>query len=77
MWPDGNAGPIDLYEGQYGRYGPVVELNSHRIPGIKNLYATGGWKGTTASCQAGYTCYKVIAEDLGLRKPWDEKKRPY
>jgi len=77
FWPDGNAGPFDLYEGQYGRFGPIVELSSYRVPGIKNLYATGGWKATTSNCQAGYACYKVIAQDLGLRKPWEEKGRPY
>jgi len=77
FWPDGNAGPFDLYEGQYGRYGPIVELSRYRVPEIKDLYITGGWKATTSSSQAGYACYKVIAEDLGLPKPWEEKGRPY
>ena len=77
FWPDGNAGPFDLYEGQYGRCGPIIELSRYKIPGIENLYATGGWKATTSSCQAGYACYKVIAEDLDLGKPWKEKGRPY
>jgi phytoene dehydrogenase-like protein len=77
FWPDGNPGPFDLYEGQYGRVGPIVELSGYKVPEIKNLYATGGWKATTSSCQAGYACYKVIAEELDLPKPWKDKGRPY
>lgn len=65
--------PHQLYS-----YRPIPELAHHRTP-IKNLYATGGaWppKGCAASWQ-GYNCYKIMAEDYGLRKPWEEKNRPY
>jgi hypothetical protein len=43
------------------------------------MYATGsGWPplGIAANWN-GYNCYKVIAEDFGLRKPWEEKGRPW
>ncbi len=76
--PAGNWCVIDDTLAQSGRFRPIPELAGHRIP-IKGLYATGtawhpmGYAGTSH----GYTCYKVIAEDLGLRKPWLEKGRPY
>jgi hypothetical protein len=25
----------------------------------------------------GYTCYKVIAEDFDVQKPWEEDGRPF
>ena len=54
------------------------EFARHRVPNIKNLYATGGqWGPYGGSCMEGYRAYKVIAEDLGLTKPWEEKGRPY
>jgi phytoene dehydrogenase-like protein len=64
--------------GQYGRFRPVPELARHRTP-IKNLYATGsGWHpyGGAFSWQ-GYNCYKIIAEDFSLRKPWEEQGYPF
>ncbi len=76
--PAGNWCVIDNIPSQFGRVRPIPELASHRIP-IENLYATGSaWHpyGAAHSIQ-GYNCYKVIAEDLGLRKPWGEKGRPY
>jgi hypothetical protein len=46
---------------------------------IKNLYATGAaWHPYPgAHSFQGYNVYKVMAEDFGLRKPWEEKGRPY
>ncbi|MDO8784591.1 MAG: hypothetical protein Q7J12_00080, partial [Syntrophales bacterium] len=76
--PYGNWCVIDNSPSQVGRLRPIPELASGRMP-IKNLYATGsGWHpfGNGSSCQ-GYNIYKVIAEDLGLKKPWEEKKRPF
>ena len=72
MAPDGNWAIIDPVPHQTGPFRPIPELADHRTP-IKNLYATGAaWGAAGASVAQGYTCYKVIAEDLGLTKPWLE-----
>jgi len=76
--PAGNWCVVDNIPSQFGRTRPIPEIAGHRMP-IKNLYATGSaWHpyGSGHSHQ-GYNCYKVMAEDLGLRKPWEEKGRPY
>jgi len=76
--PQGNWNVIDITPTQVGRWRPTLELASGRTP-IKNLYATGaGWHpfGGGHSAQ-GYNIYKILAEDFGLRKPWEEKGRPY
>jgi len=76
--PAGEEHIISDPPSQLGSYRPIPELARHRTP-IKNLYATGtAWppKGLAASWQ-GYNCYKIMAEDYGLRKPWEEKGRPY
>ncbi|MDP3947496.1 MAG: hypothetical protein Q8Q41_02285, partial [bacterium] len=76
--PAGNWAILDQCPSQMGRCRPIPELSSGRMP-IKNLYATGvgwhPWAGGTS--MQGYNIYKVIAQDLGLRKPWEEKGRPY
>ncbi len=71
--PHGNFAGIDRTLWQSGPNRPTPELSSHRTP-IKNLYCTGGfWPiGGNASCEAGYNCYKTIARDLDLAKPWEE-----
>ena len=53
---------------------PTPELANHRTP-IKGLYATGAAWHLGANCGAteSYNCYKIIAEDMGLGKPWEEK----
>jgi len=76
--PSGNLAIIDNTPPQVGRWRPIPELASGRMP-IKNLYATGAAWGPKAGAQAwqGYNVYKVMAEDFGLRKPWEEKGRRY
>jgi len=76
--PAGNWCVIDNIPSQFGRTRPIPELAGHRMP-IQNLYATGtAWHpyGAGHSIQ-GYNCYKVMAEDMGLNKPWEEKRRNY
>lgn len=72
MAPTGNWAVIDHTPSQLGRFRPILELARHKTP-IKNLYATGSawhpWG--AASCWQSYNCYKVIADDLGLAKPWE------
>ena len=52
---------------------PTPELANHRTP-IKNLYCTGGswWVGTNIGGTESYNCYRIIAKDLNLGKPWEE-----
>ena len=78
MAPTGNWGVIDHFASQLGRFRPVPELAGHRTP-IKNLYATGSaWHPFAAATDwQGYNCYKVIGEDFGLRKPWEETGSPW
>jgi beta-carotene ketolase (CrtO type) len=57
---------------------PITEFGQHRICDIKGLYGTGeAWFWGGGACNEGYRAYKVIAEDFGLRKPWEEKGRSY
>lgn len=77
--PGGNWCVIDNVPHQFGKLRPIPELAGHRVPGIKHLYATGSaWHpyGAAHSAQ-GYNCYKVMADDLGLTKPWEEQGRPF
>ena len=76
--PAGNWCVIDNIPSQFGKLRPIPELASGRMP-VKSLYATGSaWHpfGSAHSAQ-GYNCYKVMAEDLGLDKPWEEGGRIY
>jgi phytoene dehydrogenase-like protein len=52
---------------------PIPELANHRTP-IKSLYATGAsWHvGANSGASESYNCYKIIAKDMGLGKPWEE-----
>ncbi len=76
--PGGNFTVIDNSPSQIGRWRPLPELADGRMP-IQNLYATGtAWHPFgNAGCFQGYNVYKVMAEDLNLRKPWEENGRPY
>ena len=68
---------IDQIAGHAGRFAPFREMCQYRMP-IKNLYATGAWRQPPgAGCFQGYVCYRAIADDFGLPKPWEEKGRPY
>ncbi|MFH0814274.1 MAG: NAD(P)/FAD-dependent oxidoreductase [Pseudomonadota bacterium] len=78
MGPVGNWGVIDNIPSQTGRNRPVPELARHRTP-VERLYATGtAWPFTACgmTCQ-GYNCYKVIAEDFDVKKPWAVDGRPF
>jgi len=77
--PAGGFAIIDNTPSQVGRFRPIPELADHRMPGIPNLYPTGGaWPPEGGGhCCAGYNCYKAIAQDLGLEKPWEKKGRPW
>ena len=77
--PNGSNALIDCPPYQRNENRPIPELADHRTP-VQNLYATGGcWHpGANASAAEAYNCYKIIATDLGLDKPWEEgnKKEP-
>ena len=76
--PAGNWCVIDFTLAQLGRFRPIPELAGHRTP-IDGLYATGtAWHPFGyAGCSQGYTAYKVMADDLGLGKPWEQEGRPW
>jgi phytoene dehydrogenase-like protein len=63
---------------QMGRFRPIPELAQYKTP-VDNLFLcsatthVGG--GIRGSC--GYNCYKVIADEFGLKKHWEEKGRSY
>ncbi len=79
---------IDMLEGgwvegamtvnQLDRFRPTPELSNYRMP-VENLYVcssnlhSGGGIGRGSS----YCCYKVIAEDHGLPRFWEEAGRTY
>jgi len=73
LYPDGNFAGIDASPSQRMDLRPVPELANHRTP-VKNLYCTGGsWHlGMNMGADSSYNCYKIIAKDLGLGKPWEE-----
>lgn len=76
--PMGDQATVDTVPGQMGKLRPIPELARYRTP-IKNLYATGtAWNlAHTGTAAQGYACYKAIADDLGLAKPWKDKGRLY
>jgi phytoene dehydrogenase-like protein len=78
MAPSGEEHVISAVPSQVGSFRPIPELAQHRTP-IRRLYCTGAaWppQGIATSWQ-GYNCYKIMADDYGLRKPWEEKGRLY
>ena len=74
----GNPLVVDPIPSQSGRFRPIPELADHRTP-IQGLYATGtGWHPyPSAHSSQGYNCYKVMADDFGLPKPWEENGYPW
>jgi phytoene dehydrogenase-like protein len=74
---DGCWGLIACTASQDYTLRPIPELSQYQIPGIDNFYMASG------SCHfsyalmgfAGYNCYKKIARDLDLKKPWEEQGR--
>ncbi len=71
--PNGTMACVDRSPYQTFENRPTPELANHRTP-IKNLYATGGsWHvGSNAGSTESYNCYKIIAKDMGLDKPWEK-----
>lgn len=67
-----------FFASQWGRLRPIPELASYRTP-IKNLYlcSSAVHSGGGIGRGPGYICFKVIAEDYGLPKIWEEKGRPH
>jgi len=73
LGPNGTMAGVDRPLHQIAENRPTPELANHRTP-IERLYATGGsWHvGSNAGSTESYNCYKIIAKDLGLAKPWEE-----
>ena len=73
LGPNGTMAGVDRPLHQIAENRPTPELADHRTP-IERLYATGGaWHvGSNAGATESYNCYKIIAKDLGLGKPWEE-----
>lgn len=73
LGPDGTMAGIDRSAHQMAENRPTPELANHRTP-VERLYATGGaWHvGSNAGSTEAYNCYKIIAKDLGLGRPWEE-----
>ncbi len=74
LMPTGCMAGIDRVPHQINENRPTPELANHRTP-IKNLYATGGcWHvGSNAGASEAYNCYKIIAKDMDLGKPWEKQ----
>jgi phytoene dehydrogenase-like protein len=73
MAPHGNMSTIDHVPYQWADLRPTPELANHRTP-IRDFYATGAaWhSGANSGSSEAYNCYKIIAKDMGLPKPWEE-----
>jgi phytoene dehydrogenase-like protein len=74
LGPNGCMPICDRVSHQCDDKRPIPELANHRTP-IKNLYATGAaWHlGANSGATESYNCYQIIAKDLGLPGPWQEK----
>jgi len=74
LGPHGCMTLLDRVPHQMEEKRPLPELANHRTP-IKNLYATGSaWHlGANSGSTESYNCYKIIAKDMNLGKPWEEK----
>ena len=67
-----------LLPSQEDRNRPCPELSGYRMP-IKGYYlcSNSGHVGGGIRAAAGYCCYKMVAEDFDLPKPWEEAGRSY
>ncbi len=63
---------------QMTRFRPTPELSGYRMP-INNMYyaSASAHHGAGVRGTPGYNCYKVLQQDYGLRKIWEEMGRPY
>ena len=77
--PAGNWAILDKPMCQSSSLRPVPQFARYHVPWINGLYCTGGgwWPGVGATAHEGYNCYKIMADQLGLRKPWEEGNHPY
>jgi phytoene dehydrogenase-like protein len=75
---DGCVSVGSMMPSQMGRFRPFPEISNYKTP-IEGLYLCGATThvggGIRGSC--GYNCYKVIANDFGLKKHWEEAGRTY
>ena len=76
--PQGGWTAEDMIASQMGRMRPFPELAHYRLP-VENLYlaSAAAHSGPGIGRGSGYNCFKVIAEDYGLPKIWEEKGRSY
>jgi phytoene dehydrogenase-like protein len=73
--PQGGWGALDAHYECSGRLRPFPEISGYRLP-VKNYYlcSSAAHSGHGIGRGSSYNCYKVIAEDLGLKyKPWEER----
>lgn len=64
---------------QQDRFRPLPEIANYRIPGVSNMYICSSNLHSCGGIGRGssYNCFKIIAEDLGMPKIWEEKGREY
>jgi phytoene dehydrogenase-like protein len=76
--PQGGWTGEDMIASQMGRMRPFPELAHYRMP-IKSLYlaSAAAHSGPGIGRGSAYNCFKVIAEDYGLPKIWEQKGRAY
>jgi len=73
--PQGGWGSLDAPLECLGKLRPFPEISNYRMP-IKNYYLCSSAAHSAHGIGRGssYNCYKVIAEDYGLKyKPWEER----
>lgn len=76
--PQGGWTGEDMIASQMGRMRPFPELAFYRLP-VKNIYlaSAAAHSGPGIGRGSAYNCFKVIAEDFGLPKIWEQKGRAY
>ena len=73
--PQGGWGALDAHYECSGRMRPFPEISGYRMP-VKNYYLCSSAAHSAHGIGRGssYNCYKVIAQDLGLKyRPWEER----